>query len=106
MSKGRPQVTSKLNDWYNWLVKHVPSTIKDGVSRVFKTFKDEIMGFYNRFTGSTANQTQLKGSQRPLGPTSQSAEPEPFNPVELEQAFTGAAEGGSDWSDHLSRSFV
>ena len=40
------------------------------------------MGFYNRVTGSTANQTQLKGSR--------SAEPEPFNPIELEQAFNGA----------------
>ena len=24
MSKSRPQVTSKLNDWYDWLINHVP----------------------------------------------------------------------------------
>ena len=48
------------------------------------------MGMYNRVTGSTANQTQLKGSWRPLGPSSRSAEPEPFKPIELEQAFNGA----------------
>ena len=40
------------------------------------------MGLYNRVTGSTANQTQLKGSR--------STEPKPFNPIELEQAFNGA----------------
>ena len=82
MSKSRPQVKSKLNDWYDWLVSHVPSTIKDGASRAFKTFKDKIMGLHNRVTGSTANQTQLKGSQ--------SAEPEPFKPIELGQAFNRA----------------
>ena len=82
MSKSRPQVKSKLNDWYDRLINHVPKTVKDGASRAFKTFKDKIMGLYNGITGSTANQTQLKGHQ--------SREPEPFNPIELEQAFNGA----------------
>ena len=67
MSKSCPQVKNKLNNCYDWLVNHVPTTIKDGVSKAFKTFKDKIMGFYNRVTGSTANQTQ------------QSTEPEPLN---------------------------
>ena len=77
MSKSRPQVTSKLNDWYNWLINHVPKT--NGASRAFKTFKDKIMGFYNRVTG---NQTQYK--------IEGSSKPEPFNPIEREQAFDGA----------------
>ena len=84
MSKSRPQVKSKLNNWYDWLINHVPKTIKDGTSRAFKTFKDKIMGLYNGITGSTANQTQLKGSR--------TAEPEPFNPIELEQAFNRLTE--------------
>ena len=50
MSKSRPQVTSKLNDWYDWLVSHVPKTIKDKASRAFKTFKDKIMGLSDRVT--------------------------------------------------------
>ena len=71
MSKSRPQVKRKLNDWYDWLVNHVPKAVKDKASRAFKTFKDKIMGLYNRITGS-GNQTpegprsaeaQLKGSQ-------------------------------------------
>ena len=58
MSKSRPQVKSKLNKWYGWLINNVPKPIKDGASKPFKTFKDKIMGLYNRVTGSTANQTQ------------------------------------------------
>ena len=78
MSKSQPQVKSKLNKWYDWLINHVPKPIKDGASKAFKTFKDKIMGLYDRVTGSATNQTQ------------QSAEPEPFKPIELEQAFRGS----------------
>ena len=86
MSKSRPQVKSKLNKWYDWLINHVPKPIKDGASKAFETFQDKIMGLYNRVTGSTANQTQRStGSERPT-----SREPEPFKPIELEQAFNGA----------------
>ena len=82
MSKSRPQVKSKLNKWYDWLINHVSKPIKDGASKAFKIFKDKIMGLYNRVTGSTANPTQLKGPR--------SAELEPFKRIELEQAFSGA----------------
>ena len=81
MSKSRPQVKRKLNKWYDWLINHVPKPIRDGASKAFKTFKDKIMGLYNRVTGSTTNQAQE--AQR-------SAEPKPFKPIELEQAFGGA----------------
>ena len=43
MHKSRPQVTSKLNGWCDWLVNHVPKTIKD---RALKNFKDKVMGLY------------------------------------------------------------
>ena len=76
MSKSCPQVKSKLNKWYDWLINHVPKPIKDGASKAFKTFKDKIMGLYNRVTDSATNQTQ------------RTAESEPFKPIELEQAFT------------------
>ena len=77
MSKSRPQVKTKLNKWYEWLINHVPKTIKDGASKAFKTFKDKVTGLYNRVTGSTGNETRIK-------------EPKPFKPIELEQAFGGA----------------
>ena len=85
MSKSRPQVKSKLK-WYDWLINHFPKPIKDGASKAFKTFKDKIMGLYNRVTGST---------QRSAGPSTAergaaSAEPKPFKPIELEQAFGGS----------------
>ena len=66
MSKSRPQVKSKLNKWYDWLINHVPKLIKDGASKAFKTFKDKIMGLYNKVTGSTTNQTQWSaGAKHP-----------------------------------------
>ena len=77
ISKSRPQVNTKLNKWYDWLINHVPKPIKDGASKAFKTFKDKVMGLYNRVTGSTGNETRIK-------------EPKPFKPIELEQAFGGA----------------
>ena len=77
MSKSRPQVKTKLNKWYNLLINHVPKPIKDGASKAFKTFKDKVMGLYNRVTGSAGNETIIK-------------EPKPLKPIELEQAFGGA----------------
>ena len=77
ISKSRPQVKTKLNKWYYWLINHVPKLIKDGASKAFKTFKDKVMGLYNRVTGSTGNERRIK-------------EPTPFKPIELEQAFGGA----------------
>ena len=77
MSKSRPQVKTKLNKSYDWLINHVPKPVKDGASKAFKTFKDKVMGWYNRVTGSTGNETRIK-------------EPKPFKPIELEQAFGGA----------------
>ena len=77
MSKSRPQVKGKLNKWYDWLINHVPKPIKDGASKAFKTFKDKVMGLYNRVTGSAGKGTRIK-------------EPKPFKPIELEQAFGGA----------------
>ena len=77
ISKSRPQVKTKLNKWYDWLINHVPKPIKDSASKAFKTFKDKVMGLYNRVTGSTGNEMRIK-------------EPKPFKPIELEQAFGGA----------------
>ena len=76
MSESRPQVKTKLNKWYDWLINHVPKP-KDGASKAFKTLKDKVMGLYNRVTGSAGKETRIK-------------EPKPFKPIELEQAFGGA----------------
>ena len=74
MSKSRPQVKSKLNKWYDWSINYVPKPIKGGASRAFRTFKDKVMGLYNRVTGSAGNGTRIR-------------EPKPFKPIELEQVF-------------------
>ena len=74
MSKSRPQVKTKLNKWYDWLINHIPKPIKDGASKAFKTSQDKVMGLYSRVTGSAGNGMRIK-------------EPKPFKPIELEQAF-------------------
>ena len=89
MSKSRPQVKGKLNKWYDWLVNHVPKPIKDGARRAFETFKDKVMGLYDRIAGSTQRSTGPSTAERGAA----SAEPKPFKPTELEQAF-----GGAYWS--------
>ena len=76
ISKSRPQVKTKPNKWYDWLINHVPKPIKDGASKAFKTFKDKVMGLYNRVTGSTGNEMRIK-------------EPTPFRLIGLQQAFMG-----------------
>ena len=81
MNKSRPIVKNKLNKWYDWLINHVPKPVRDGASKASKTFKDKVMGLYNRVTGFTAlgagNEKRIK-------------EPAPLKPIELEQAFNGA----------------
>ena len=66
ISKPRPQVKGNLNKWYDWLINHVPKPIKDGASKAFKTFKDKVMGLYNRVTGSTGNETRINPKQAGL----------------------------------------
>ena len=60
MSKSRPQVKDKLNKWYDWLINHVPKPIKDGASKAFKTFKDKVMGLYNRLLVPLVMKRELK----------------------------------------------
>ena len=86
MSKSRPQVKSKLNKLDDWLINHIPKPIKGGASKAFKTFKDKDMGLYNRVTGSTQQSVGPSTAERDAA----SAEPKPFKPIELEQAFGGS----------------
>ena len=87
MSKSRLQVKRKLNDRYDWLINHVPKPIKDGASKAFKTFKDKIMGLYNRVTGNQIKREGLKGPKN-ASASGELYEAEPkFIFKEREQAF-------------------
>ena len=77
MRKSRPQVKSNLNKWYDWLINHVPKPIKDGASKALKTFKDKIMGLYDRVAGST----QQSAGASTAEPGTASTEPKPFKPM-------------------------
>ena len=86
MRKSRPQAKGKLNKWYDWLINHVPKPIKDDGSRALKTYKDKVMGLYDRVAGSTQESTGPLTTEWGTA----SVEPKPFKPIELEQAFSGA----------------
>ena len=45
--KNRSMVKSKLNEWYDWLVRYVPEPIKKPVSNVFSRTKSNILKLYN-----------------------------------------------------------
>ena len=76
ISKSRPQVKTKLSKWYDWLINHVPKPIKHGASKAFKTFKDKVMGLYDRIAVSTQWSTVPSTAERGAA----SAEPKPFKP--------------------------
>ena len=48
MSKSRPQIKSKLNEWRDWLVNHIPESIKNVADENFKTLKNKIMMLYKK----------------------------------------------------------
>ena len=87
MSKSRPQVKGKLNKWYDWLINHVPKPIKDGASRAFETFKEKVMGLYDRIAGSTQRSTGPSTAERAAAST----EHKPFKESlsKLSEGLTG-----------------
>ena len=48
MANSRPQVKNKLNEWRDWLVNHVPKTIKAKAAKTFTNFKNKLMGLYKK----------------------------------------------------------
>ena len=78
MRKNRPQVKSKLNDCHDWLVNHVPKTIKNRASRVFKAFKEKVIGLYkdDKLIKEKTQPYQLKPkrSKEPTMPTTEPAQ--------------------------------
>ena len=47
MTKNRTVVKNKLNEWYDWLVDHVPKSVRKPTSSAFSKTKDHIMKIYD-----------------------------------------------------------
>ena len=66
MKKSRPVVKNKLNEWYDWLVDHVPKLIKNAVGKAFLRAKNSILGLYDdvkkTLKGDAQNQKQAEGN--------------------------------------------
>ena len=48
MVKSRPVVKNKLHEWRDWIINHVPKTIKDKASKAFETLKDKVLSLYKK----------------------------------------------------------
>ena len=77
MGKSRPVVKSKLNEWRDWLVNHVPEPIKEKTSEAFKTLKDKVLNLYKKVRGDKEEEKDEK-----------LVKPKAFVPIET--AFDGS----------------
>ena len=50
MAKERSMVKTKLTEWYDWLIDHVPKQIKDRASSVFRSAKRKILNLFDKDT--------------------------------------------------------
>ena len=75
MSKSRPQIASKLNRWYDWLISHVPKPIKDGASKAFKLLRIRLWGCIIGLLVRVIRPRRPNGAQAP----------QPQNPNHLNQ---------------------
>ena len=76
MSKSRPQVKSKLNKWYDWLINHVPKPIKMVQVKHLKLLRIRLWGCIIGLLVLLVMKRELKNPNH--------------LPIELEQAFGGA----------------
>ena len=87
MTKTRPGVKSKLNEWYDWLVDYVPESIKKPVSSVFSRAKNHIMKLY----GDVKKRLGLKEQVEELAEKEHGEEHlEGVEPMEHAEAMNGA----------------
>ena len=63
MKKSRLLVKNKLNEWYDWLVDHIPKAIKNAASKKFLKLKNSILRLYDgvkkTLNGQTEDNTDL-----------------------------------------------
>ena len=72
MKKSRPLVKNKLNEWYDWLVDHIPKQIKNAINKKFLELKNSILTLYDdvkktlngRTEGNTAHENEGYGYTR------------------------------------------
>ena len=58
MKKSRPLVKNKLNEWYDWLVDHIPKQIKNATNKKFLELKNSILTLYDDVKKTLNGQTE------------------------------------------------
>ena len=92
MQKTRPQVKSKINEWYDWLVSHVPETIKRKTKDVFDSFKNKIseLLYDNKVKDSLKDSIEKEARKEDEDLTPAKSEIEDLTPQLHEHAFNKA----------------
>ena len=60
MKKNRPAVRNELNDFWNWLVNHVPKNAEKSAIKSFKKFKKEVMGLFKKDKSFTLSEKSFE----------------------------------------------
>ena len=60
MKKGRSLVKNKLNEWYDWLVDHVPKPIKNTACKKFLELRNSTIRLYDGVKKALNGQTEDK----------------------------------------------
>ena len=60
MKRSKPLVKNKLNEWYEWLVDHIPKQIKNAASKKFLELKNSILRLYDDIKKTLNGQTEGK----------------------------------------------
>ena len=97
MKKGRSLVKNKLNEWYDWLVDHVPKPIKNAADKIFLELKKSIIRLYDGVKKTLNGQTEYNTDYENEGDIYYTRIEMPFNSL-MTECFEG-----SDINDSTQR---
>ena len=97
MKKGRSLVKNKLNEWYDWLVDHVPKPIKNAADKIFLELKKSIIRLYDGVKKTLNGQTEYNTAYENEGDIYYTRIEMPFNSL-MTECFEG-----SDINDSTQR---
>ena len=96
LKKSRPLVKNKLNEWYDWLIDHIPKQIKNAASKKFLELKNSILRLYDDVKKTLNGQAEDKTAHENEGYGYTRVEM-PFNSL-MKEFFEG-----SDVNDLIER---
>ena len=84
IKKSRSLVKNKLNEWYDWLVDHVPKPIKNAADKIFLELKKSIIRLYDGVKKTLNGQTEYNTAYENEGDIYYTRIEMPFNSLMAE----------------------